>query len=85
MAMRRVVHSTAAVTAAALFAAGQATGEVTSSLGAGMYEGTFTETIAGERQPPKTDHQCFTQTDLEHLAAWLATSLGDDCPAVPSE
>jgi hypothetical protein len=50
-----------------------------------MYEGTFTETIAGERQPPKTDHQCFTQTDLEHLAAWLATSLGDDCPAVPSE
>jgi len=81
MAMRRVVHSTAAVAAAALIAAGPAAGEVTSSLTAGMNEGTFIETIAGERQPPETDHQCFTQTDLDHLETWLATGLGDDCSA----
>jgi hypothetical protein len=65
----------------ALIAASPAAGEVKSSLAAGMYDATLTTTIAGERQPPEKDHQCFTRSDLEHLETWVATSLGDDCSA----
>jgi len=79
MAVRRVKHGTASVVAAALIATGPAVGEATSSLGAGMYETVLTVTIAGERQPPETDQQCFTKTDLEQLEAWLATNLGEGC------
>ena len=51
----------------------------TSLLGPGKYEATLDVTIAGETQPPVTEHQCFTRADLDGLESWLAGHLGDGC------
>jgi hypothetical protein len=63
----------------ATFAAGLAASETTSSLGAGRYDTSLTVTVYGERMPPEADQQCFTQTELEQLETWLATSLAEGC------